>query len=249
MTSADIEEGLYCAEKFENQGDRWSFMAVLPESSYVHTTHHGKRTLETATDFIHDLKERSDGAAPYFCSDCWFYEQALIDNYCTYEQVPYKGRGRRPHAMQVIDPDLRYAQVHKKRDKKGRLEEVSTRIVLGNELKILELLDQAKRCKTINTVYIESRNGKLRKDDARLIRKTLCHSKKVIYHDAHIDFVVQVMNYTRPNRALKIEIKADAALFEQKYQHRTPAMAQGLIDRQLTIKEFLSIRPKPIGVP
>lgn len=224
-------------------------MAVLPDSSYIHSTHHGKRTLEEARDFIHDLKERSDKSAPYFCSDCWFYEQALADNYCIYEQVPYKGRGRKPNPIQVVDPDLRYAQVHKKRDKKGRLEEVSTRIVLGDELKILELLQDAQRCKTINTVYVESRNGKFRKDDARLIRKTLCHSKKAIYHDAHIDFVAQVMNYTRPNQALKILINPNAPLFERKYQHRTPAMAQGLIDKQLTVKELLSMRPKPIGVP
>lgn len=248
MTEADIAEGLLCDQVYNNQGDRWSFVAVLPDSSYIHSTHHSKRTLEAAKEFISDLKGRSDGSAPYFCSDCWFYEQALEYNYCTYEQVPYKGRGRKPNPIQVVDPDLRYAQVHKKRDKKGRLEEVSTRIVLGDELKILELLQSAQRCKTINTVYVESRNGKFRKDDARLIRKTLCHSKKSMYHDAHIDFVAQVMNYTRPNHALKILINPSAPLFERKYQHRTPAMAHGLINKQLNIKELLSIRPKPIGV-
>jgi hypothetical protein len=242
-------DGESSEEVFENQGDRWTFVAVLPETSYIHTLHHGHRTLEEATVFISDLKSRSDGSAPYFCSDCWFYEQALMDNYCTYQDIPYKGRGRRPHPLQIIDPDLRYAQVHKKRDNKGRLEEVTTRIVLGDEIAILELLHDAQRCKTINTSYVESRNGKFRKDDARLIRKTLCHSKKAIYHDAHANFVAQVMNYTRTNDALKILINPDAGLFEQKYLHQTPAMAQKLIDKPLTIKELLSMRVKPKSVP
>jgi hypothetical protein len=109
-------------------------------------------------------------------------------------------------------------------------------------------LEDAKRSKTINTVFVESRNGKFRKDNARLIRRTLCHSKKAVYHDAHIDFLTQVMNYTCTNDALKIQINPNAALFERKYLHRTPAMAQGLIDKTLTIKELLSQRPKIISV-
>ena len=69
------------------------------------------------------------------------------------------------------------------------------------------------------------------------------------YLDAHIDFVAQVMNYTRTNNALKIQINPGAALFEQKYLHRTPAMAEGLFDEKLTIKELLSQRPKLINKP
>jgi IS1 family transposase len=249
LTEKDLANGLLRSEVLENQGDRWSFVAVLPESSYIHTTHHGKRTLAEAEAFIALLKSKSDGLAPYFASDCWFYEQALINNYCTWQQMPYKGRGRKPKPLQLVDPQLRYAQVHKKRDAKGKLEEITTRIVLGDELDILLLLQDATRSKTINTVFVESRNGKFRKDDARLIRRTLCHSKKALYHDAHIDFLAQVMNYTRPNDALKIQINPTAAPFEQKYLHRTPAMAQALIDKKLTVKELLFTRPKPINPP
>jgi len=91
---------------------------------------------------------------------------------------------------------------------------------------------------------VESRNGKFRKDDARLIRRTLCYSKKSIFHDAQANFLAQVMNYTRTNDGLKIKINPDAALFEQKYKHQTPAMAQKLIDKLLTIKELLLWRPQ-----
>jgi IS1 family transposase len=248
LTEEDIWAASEDEQVAENQGDRWTFVAVLPESSYIHTTHHGDRTLEQAEVFIAKIKSKSDGQAPYFASDSWFYEQALVDNYCTWEDVAYKGRGRRPHPRQVIDPMLRYAQVHKKRDSKGKIEEITTRIVLGDEREILLLLLDSKRCKTINTVFVESRNGKFRKDDARLIRRTLCHSKKAVFHDAHIDFVTQVMNYTRTNDALKIQINPNAILFEQKYIHRTPAMAEELINKRLTIKELLSRRPKIISI-
>jgi hypothetical protein len=124
---------------------------------------------------------------------------------------------------------------------------------LGEEIELLEMLAASPRRQTINTscrtTYVESRNGKLRKDNARLIRKALCHSKKAEYHDAQINFIVQVMNYTRTNGALKILINPSAGLFEPKYKYQTPAMAQGLIDRKLTIKELLAMRPRPMGVP
>jgi hypothetical protein len=247
LTEEDLSVAATDREIADNQGDRWTFVAVLPESSYVHTTHHGERTLEQAEVFIKTVKSKSDEQAPYFVSDCWFYEQALTNNYCTWEEVPYKGKGRPSNPIQVVDPQLKYAQVHKKRDSKGKIEEISTRIVLGDEQAILLLLLGAKRCKTINTVFVESRNGKFRKDDARLIRRTLCHSKKAIYHDAHIDFVTQIMNYTRTNDALKIQINQNETLFKPKYRHRTPAMAEGLINKKLTIKELLSQRPKTIN--
>jgi len=124
--------------------------------------------------------------------------------------------------------------------------EIKYCIVYGTPETIEAVFENAVRCKTINTVYVESRNGKFRKEDARLIRRTLCHSKKHVFHDAQIKFTAQVMNYTRTNDALKVLINPKAALFEQKYQHRTPAMAQNIIDKPLTIKELLLIRPQII---
>jgi len=44
------------------------------------------------------------------------------------------------------------------------------------------------------------------------------------------------MNYTRTNEGLKMLTNPNAALFEQKYQHRIPAMAQNFIDKPLIIK-------------
>ena len=232
-------------DKAENQGDRWTFVAVLPESRLIHMTHISERTLAQAQVFVAEIKEKSDGQAPIFYSDCGFYEQALKDNYCTYQDVPYSGRGRPAHPKQVIDKNLSYVQVNKKRNNKGKIEKISTRIILGDETKILAVFHQANRCKTVNTDYVKSRNGKYRKDDARLIRKTLCHSKNAVFHDAHIKFLTQVFNYTRSVDTLKVLQYPEAKKFEPKYQHRTPAMAEKIIDRLLILKELLCMRPKP----
>jgi hypothetical protein len=225
------------------RGDRWTFVAVLPRSSFVYAIHHNKRTVVEAERFIKKIKQRSDGQAPLFLSDAWFYEEALFNTYCRYEPVPYKGRGRRPHPKRVVDEKLMYAQVYKKRDSKGKILEIQTRIIKGDEQKILEIIQLTSRAKVINTSYVESRNGKYRKDDARLNRDTACHSKKPKYHDAHIDWLTAVFNYCQKNYALKQVINPNARRFEQKYKHYSPAMAEGLTDKILTIKELLCWRP------
>ena len=226
-----------------NQGDRWTFAAILPETGFVHTVHTAERTSQQAEAFVNKIKANSDGQAPCVTSDCWFYESALVAVYSDLVAVEYKGRGRRPNPRRVPNTRLRYCQVHKKRTKTGQIESISTRIVLGDEQEILTLFEESDRSRTINTDFVESRNGKYRKDNARLIRRSLCHSKKSIFHDASIVFVTQVFNYTRTVDGLKVEINGSAKRFEQKYRHRTPAMAEGLIDKCLTIKELLCHRP------
>jgi len=176
-------------------------------------------------------------------SDAWFYEEVIFDTYCRYEEIPYKGRGRRPHPRRIVDSELMYAQVYKKRNNKGSIIEIQTRIIKGDEQKILATIQSTSRAKVINTSYVESRNGKYRKDDARLNRDTACHSKKYQNHDAHIDWLTAVFNFCRENRSLKELINPKAKRFEQKYKHFSPAMAEKLTDKILTIKELLCRRP------
>jgi len=207
----------------------------LPDTSFVHTIHHSKRTVQQAEIFLEKIKKKSDGLAPLFLSDAWFYEQALYNTYCRFEPQTYSGRGRPPHPIRVVDEQLKYAQVYKQRDSKGKLKSITTRIIRGTETEILAIIQKRGRSKTINTSFVESRNGKYRKDDARLNRKTMCHSKKPQYHDAHADFLTAVFNYCRL-------INPNAALFETKYLRKSPAMVEGLTDKILTVKELLFYR-------
>jgi len=229
----------------QDRGDRWSFTAVLPRSGFVHTVHTGKRTSEQATIFIEKIKHRSEGTAPLFLSDAWSYPKPIFETYSHYEEVPYSGRGRPRNPVRMVAEELKYAQVYKKRDSKGRIEKIETRIIKGEELEILEIIAATSRgAKKINTSFVEGKNGTYRKDNARLGRKSACHSKKAIYHDSHIYFLTGVFNFCRENMGLKAEINPEAGLFEQKYRKISPAMQEGLTDKILTIKELLVRRPK-----
>ena len=115
------------------QGDRWTFVAVLPDTGFVHSVHSGQRNLEEAEVFLQAIKQKSDGEAPLFLSDAWFYEEALYNTYSHYEPQPYSGRGRPRSPKRVVNEKLKYAQVYKERDSKGKLKDITTRIIIGEE--------------------------------------------------------------------------------------------------------------------
>jgi hypothetical protein len=157
-------------------------------------------------------------------------------------EVPYKGRGRKPHPIKLIDPELKYAQVVKERQN-GKVINISTRIVLGDELQILQILDESHRSNTVSTSFVESRNGAFRKDSKRLTRKTKCFSKKVEPHDAHIIFLKAVYNLTKENEKFRTVCNPEAKLFQTKYQKVSPAMKQGLVNKIYTLEQILWMKP------
>ena len=217
-------------------------MGILPESSSVHTVHSGQRNQGEARAFVEQIKENSDGQAPFFESDGWFYQEVLTEVYGAVEQVPYKGIGRKPLPRQVPDPDLKYAQVVKEREN-GKVVRITTRIVLGDELEILEILAKSERCKTISTSFVESRNGAFRKDNKRHTRKTKCHSKRIEPHDAHVVFLKCVYNLTKENEKFRILVNPDAKRFETKYKKVSPAMKQGLVNKIYPLEDLLLMKP------
>jgi hypothetical protein len=228
-------------------GDRWTFVGVIAESSFIHTVHSGQRTQEEAQVFSNKIKRKSNGNAPFIESDCWFYEEVLTETYSTQVEVAYCGRGRKPLPKRVVNPSLKYAQVVKER-KNGKIIQISTRIVLGDELEILDILDKSERCKTISTAFVESRNGAYRKDDKRLCRKTKCHSKSIEPHDAHIEFITHIYNYTKENESFREITNPDAKPFQTKYKKISPAMKQGLTKRIYSLEEVLMMRPLMIAI-
>lgn len=230
------------SENSEQKGDRWSFLAVLPESSYVHTVHSGQRNQVEAKVFVEQIKKNSDGEAPFFESDAWFYEEVLTQVYGSQVDTPYKGRGRKPLPKQVPDPNLKYAQVVKEREN-GKVIDIKTRIILGDEIEIQEILDKSNCSTTISTSFVESRNGAYRKDNKRLTRKTKCHSKRINLHDAHIIFLKSVYNLTKENERFRILENPDAKRFETKYKKVSPAMKEGLVNEIYPLKDLLLMRP------
>lgn len=208
----------------------------------IQTVHHGKRTSEEADSFIAAIQANSNGEAPLFLSDGWSdYEDILKKYYCSWQPAPYSGRGRPCNPIQIVDPKLMYAQVIK-RKVNGKLVDIEKRVLLGEEQKILDIIQAGGRAKTINTCYVESRNGNYRKDNKRLNRRIQCHSKKVDPHDAQINWITAVYNFTIENKLHRKCIKQDAKRFETKYKKSSSAMIENLVNRIFSIKELLMLR-------
>ena len=115
---------------------------------------------------------------------------------------------------------------------------ISIRIKRNNSVTI----PTARRGKTINTSYVESRNGTYRKDNKRLTRRSVCQSKEVILHDAQIDLMTGIYNFVDENRAFRECINPNAQRFEVKYKKYSPAMLEGFADHCLTLEELLMWR-------
>ncbi len=217
-------------------------MNVLPRSGFIHTVHHGKRTKEEGEHFIKTIKQNSDGEAPLFLSDGWRpYPEILANTYSHEESVPYQGRGRPKKPIRVLDENLKYAQVVKHKAN-GHLIAIEQRIIWGTEEEILAIIQQEGRGQTINTSYVESRNGNYRKDNKRLGRRSACQSKAMAVHDAQIDLLTGIYNFVDENRAFRQCINPNAKRFETKYKQVSPAMLEGLTDHCLTLEELLMLR-------
>ncbi len=225
----------------DNRGDCWSYVNVLPKSSFIHTVTTGKRNEETTEKFISAIKVSSNDKAPLFLSDGFPYEKWLKANYCTWEHLPYSGRGRPKKPVQHLDAELQYAQVIKHK-KNGKLVNLETRICIGNEDDILKIIRSQTKATTINTSYVESRNGNFRKDNKRLTRKSQCHSKKIDIHKSQIDFMASYYNFCTENKRLRKTINPNAKRFETKYSKVSSAMAEGLVEKIYSLEEFLMIR-------
>ncbi len=225
-------------------GDTWIWRAVaLPSRLRVVSYLSHERSEAEATEFLAQFKARTAGRTPLFTSDKLpAYVAALVANYSTEEPPPLKrGPGRpRKEPKRVLDPNLCYAQVDKRRVG-GRVVEVQRRIIFGTADEIARIL-QADGCGSqINTAYVERDNLTSRQSNGRLVRKTLSHSKKEYFLRQQIALEDAVYNFVRPHSALRIRLSQLAA-HGRKWQRRTPAMAAGLTDHIWTLEELLTYR-------
>jgi hypothetical protein len=207
----------------------------------VHHLSH-QRSEPEAIAFLAKFKARTDGRPPLFTSDKLpAYVEALIANYSTLELPPVnRGPGRpRKQPRRVLDPELCYAQVDKRREQ-GRVVEVRRRIIFGTPEIITEILGRQQ----INTSYVERDNLTSRQSNGRLVRKTLSHSKKAYDLQHHLDLEDAVFNFVRPHLSLRVALPQPSN--GRKWHQRTPAMAAGLTDHIWTLEELLSYRVPPV---
>lgn len=161
------------------------------------------------------------------------YGSALQARHCVLQPFPRTGRPGRPRRPKLVAaPTLRYAQVGKQRDERGRLVGVSRRVVFG-----------AVHLAQVHTAYIERQNLNYRHENRRLTRKTMAFSKTAEALGHQLEFHQAHHNLVRPHRALAERIDAQVqGQVRRRGNKRTPAMAAGLTDHVWTLRELMSRR-------
>jgi hypothetical protein len=192
----------------------------------------GKRLEENAEYFLEDVKKRLGGNTPELITSDEYngYPRAIKETFGEVVVPPRTGKPGRPAGPRTVVPEeLNYATVNKTRQK-GRVTEVTTRVVLGTVTAVLGLLGEGK----ISTSYVERHNGTDRHRNARKARKTYRFSKDFETHAAMTYFTMYSYNFCWTVRTLRV--KDDQGKFHQ----RTPAMVAGLTDHVWSLREWLA---------
>ena len=218
------------------RGDNWDHVALDPEHRLVVSVVVGKRTAENVEKVVQDFKQRTGGRPMNLITSDEYpaYKPAILNAYGTEVVPPHTGKPGRPKApYKVASPELRYATVHKTREK-GRVVKVDFRVVFGTVVGVLAALAHSVVSKAINTAFIERHNGTDRNRNARKVRKSYCFSKNWEVHEAVTYFTLYSYNFCWPVRTLRMK---DA---EGHWRQRTPAMAAGFSDYIWTLSEWLT---------
>ncbi len=218
-----------------DDGRQWIWVSYAPEFRLIVAMVVGPRTFKTALLLIQITASVILGVPCFFSDGFSCYLPALIEYYYkikTFEKTGKPGRPRNP----VKEPheDLVYGQVVKKR-KKGRILEITYRIVCGAERFIKSGLK-------ISTTLLERLNLTIRQSLAPLGRKTLSFSKNRENLNKQVVFFQVFYNFTRPHMSLREKSAETDNLFERKYVSRTPGMAAGITNHVWTFRELLTMK-------
>ncbi len=175
---------------------------------------------------------------------------ALLDGYGELQQLPRRGsRGPRPAPRKYPPPDLCYAVVVKERER-GRVVNVTTRIVYGTEEQVRTALHDSPVSQVINTYGVERNNLTVRQHSRRMGRKVNAFSKDRDYLEYQLTLAFAYYHLVIPHRSLRqrlsnpVPTKGPQATYK-KWKQVTPAMAAGLTDHIWTMDELLSFRVPP----
>lgn len=142
----------------------------------------------------------------------------------------YQGRGRPPEKKRPQE-GWHYAQMVKQREN-GRVVGITFRPIYGDGNALIS-----------TTVYVERTNLTSRHMNGRLVRKTLGFSKRVEMLRAACVWEDLIYNLGRSVKTLRVEVNDGT----RRWRLRSPAMAAGLTDHIWSIKEILTLVPKPIN--
>jgi hypothetical protein len=175
---------------------------------------------------------------PLIVSDNWDPIKDAVEEVYGIGYLPVSHRRGRPFSTSryLVRPDLKYAQVMKVRDEHGNLKAIETRVVHGDPVDVRASL-VLSGSRNISTSSVERQNLSVRNYGKRFARKTICFSKDGEYLASYLEVLQAWFNFTKLHRSLRLKNED-----ESSYTHRTPAMAQGLADKQLSWDEIMRWR-------
>jgi IS1 family transposase len=218
-------------------GDHWDHVALDPEHRLVLSVVPGKRTAQNVERLVEEVKRRTGGRLLNLITTDEYppYQQAILNHYGDEVVPPRTGKPGRPTAARQVPPaNLKYATVHKTREK-GRVVKIDYRIVFGTQEQVEQALAQSQVSHQINTAFVERHNGTDRNRNARKVRKTYCFSKDPDVHEAATYFTMYTYNFCWPVRTLRHQ---DG---QGRWHDRTPAMVAGLTDHLWTLEEWITM--------
>jgi hypothetical protein len=217
-------------------GDCWDYVALDPEHRLVVSALVGRHSAEHVGLLVEDSHGRTEGRLMNLMTsdENPAYAEAILATYGQQVQPRRKGkRGRRPAPRKKPPKGLKYATVHKVREK-NRVVAVEQRVIYGSVAAVMAALAVSLVSTAVSTVFVERHNGTDRNRNARKVRKTYCFSKDWQVHEAVSYFSLYSYNFCWPVRTLRQGSR------RRGYRQRTPAMAAGLTDHIWTLKEWLS---------
>lgn len=218
------------------KGDSWDHVALDAEHRLILSVIPGKRTVGNVEKLVADFKRRTEGRRMNLITSDEYkpYRQAILRAYGKKIVPPRTGRQGRPKGARYEPlPDLKYATVHKTREK-GRVVKIDYRVIFGTEKAVMEALALSNVSKKINTAFVERQNGTDRNRNSRKVRKTYGFSKKWEMHEAVTYFTMYTYNFCWPVRTLRRRGP------DGRWVRRTPAMAAGLTDHIWSLWEWLT---------
>jgi IS1 family transposase/transposase-like protein len=234
---------IYCA----TYGDAWVWIAFAPIWRLVLAFVIGKRDQTGADLLLARVTHVTDAHVPLFTSDQLpEYQQALLNTYGEWYQPQRRGtRGAYPKPRRRPRPDLLYAQVVKRRQR-GRVVEVSTRVVFGTPEAVTAGLAQSPVSQTVNTSFVERDNLTQRQSNRRLTRRTNAFSKDLTWFEKQLWLSMAYYHLVLPHQSLREVIPSPeptrGAGSPRKWRPVTPAMAAGMTDHVWTTSELLGYR-------
>jgi IS1 family transposase len=231
-------------------GDCWVWLSFDPLHKVIPAFVSGDICQEKADELLAQTKAANDGSLYAFFSDQRpHYKAAILRHFGKLAQPERRGvRGRFPKPRLVPPSNLLYAQVVKHR-RKGRVIEVTKKVIFGTEADLLAHLERSPVSRHLNTAFVERQNGTMRHHNRRFTRKTLAFSKDKEWLDRQLHLCVGYYHFCLPHGGLRQEIVSHVMTkgngSPKKWRQVTPAMSAGVTDHVWTLKELLTFRVSP----